>query len=116
MSTRDRYLINIRLRCTRDPRLTGDAYDLTDPEVAEEAILDPDDGLTGTGTILHDATEWKASREGGDPAGRLVLFCQVEIEADSEEQALEALDQATVFVPGYAVEEWSTVPAEIDAD
>ena len=108
---------NLRLTCTRDPRLTGPAYDLTDAEVAARAILDADDALgdggNADGVVLFDLTEWEAKR---DPLGRLVLKCSALIEADSEEQAADALDAASAFVPGYSIEEWSTVPAEIDAD
>lgn len=110
--------INVRLRCVPNGRSGCDRprYDLSDREVADRATLDLDEVGKISGAIVHDCTDWEASREGEDRAGRLVLFCQVEIEADSEQEALDALDEATAFVPGYAIEEWSTVPAAIDAD
>jgi hypothetical protein len=111
MSHRDLY--RIRLTCSRNDGVTLPRYDLSLAEVAERTILDPDDGLASCGATLHDATEWRPRL---DAEGRLVLTCEVDVEGETEEAVEEAVDAAAVFVPGWSVETWSTVPVSIDAD
>jgi len=111
MSHRDTY--RLRLTCTRDINAPAECHDLTLAEVAADTLLDVDDGLHLHGVTLHDATEWRPRL---DSEGRLVLTSEFEAEGETEADVLEALDAAAVFIPGWSVETWSTVPVSIDAD
>lgn len=98
--------ISVRMLCV--PTETRPTYGLTASETAEQIIIDTEDC---EGITVYDQSEPHAFTA----LGRLDYYTELLIEADTLEAALEALDQAAVFVPGYDLDTFTATlaPCEV---